>query len=80
MHEHVQVELKESGFYPEKLGLELVKSAQKTLGAASVQEGVCKFPLLSPMPQTPACVVSLSGSEGCDVVFLRAVGSNLAFW
>ena len=41
MHEHVQVELKESGFYPEKLGLELVKSAQKTLGAASVQEGVC---------------------------------------
>ena len=40
MHEHVQVELKESGFYPEKLGLELVKSAQKTLGAASVQEGV----------------------------------------
>ena len=40
VHEHVQVELKESGFYPEKLGLELVKSAQKTLGAASVQEGV----------------------------------------
>ena len=44
VHEHVQVELKESGFYPEKLGLELVKSAQKTLGAASVQEGGVKFP------------------------------------
>ena len=46
MHEHVQVELKESGFYPEKLGLELVKSAQKTLGAAS-KEAFFQLSLLS---------------------------------
>ena len=47
VHEHVQVELKESGFYPEKLGLELVKSAQKTLGARiSPRGGVKNFPCL----------------------------------
>ena len=38
VHEHVQVELKDSGFYPEGLGLELVKKALEVL--TSVQEGV----------------------------------------
>ena len=34
MHDHVQVELKDSGFYPEALGVDLLKTA------LSVQEGV----------------------------------------
>ena len=38
MHEHVQVELKDSGSYPETLGVDLVKFGLKSL--ASVQEGV----------------------------------------